>query len=152
MSAEFENAVKEMAPLLDRLLQQPVIPVGNKNDFPDSPGVYLITDETGHLYTGRCKSLKKRMGNHGGKSPASSTFAFRMACQSIGHTASYKKGEGRKELMADEKFIAAFHGNVERIREMNARYVVINDDILQHLFEVYVHLSLKTPHNSFATH
>jgi len=54
--------------------------------------------------------------------------------------------------MAQETFRNAFRSNVERIREMHARFVVIDDDLLQHLFEVYVHLALKTPHNSFATH
>jgi hypothetical protein len=152
MTAEFESAVKEMAPLFDRLLQQSAISVGNKAEFPDQPGVYLISDASGHLYTGRCKSLRKRMGNHGGKSPASSTFAFRMACASISRVASYKKGDGRKELMENPQFKSAFHENVDRIRKMNARFVVIENDILQHLFEVYVHFALKTPHNSFSTH
>ena len=152
MTAEFHDAVDKMAPLLESLLGQEPISVGNKRAFPDKPGVYLLTDQSGHLYTGRCKSLKKRMGNHGGKSAASSTFAFRMACHAIGRTASYRKGEGRKDLMKDDAFKAAFNANVQRISEMDARYVEIEDDIVQHLFEVYVHLALKTPHNSFGTH
>jgi len=54
--------------------------------------------------------------------------------------------------MADEKFRGAFLRNVKNIRLMKVRYIVIEDDVSQHLFELYVHLALKTPHNSFATH
>jgi hypothetical protein len=152
MSAAFDRAIERMKPLIDELLAAKPVPVGEKGKFPDEPGVYLISDGEKALYTGRCKSIRKRMGNHGGKSPESSTFAFRMACEAIGRTATYKKDEGRKALMSDESFRSVFHNNVEKIRGMNARFVVINDDVIQHLFEVYVHLALETPHNSFATH
>ena len=151
-SLEFDNVVKRMRPLLVALIGQEPIPLGEATQFPARPGVYLITDATGHLYTGRCKSIRQRMKNHGGKAPESSTFAFRLACDKIGRKATYKKGEGRKDLMADANFKKAFLENVEKIRQMKVRHVVIDDDITQHLFEVYVHLALRTPHNSFGTH
>lgn len=151
-STEFDKAVGQMRPLLMALTGQEPIPLGEASRFPARPGVYLITDATGHLYTGRCKSIRQRMKNHGGNAPESSTFAFRLACDKIGRKATYKKGEGRKDLVSDPKFKSAFLENVERIRQMEVRHVVIEDDITQHLFEVYVHLALRTPHNSFGTH
>lgn len=152
MSEKFTKAVKNMRPWLADLLKQDPIILGEVRRFPTKPGVYLISDGEGHLYVGRCKDIRQRMRNHGGNSPASSTFAFRLACQAIGRVVSYKKGDGRKELMADEKFRGAFLRNVKNIRLMKVRYIVIEDDVSQHLFELYVHLALKTPHNSFATH
>lgn len=151
-AARFHATVEQMRPLLKQLLDQTPTLLGRAEDFPARPGVYLITDETGHLYTGRCKSLRQRMKNHGGSAPESSTFAFRLACNAFGRKPSYKKGDGRKDLMARPEFKKVFLANVDKLRAMNVRYVEIEDDITQHLFEVYVHLALDTPHNSFATH
>jgi len=152
MSEEFTKAVKKMQPWLLHLLKQHPILLGETKQFPTKPGVYLISDGTGHLYAGRCKNIRQRMKNHGGTSPASSTFAFRLSCQAIKRKVSYKKGDGRKELMANATFKRTFLGNVNKIRQMNVRHIIIEEDVSQHLFELYVHLALKTPHNSFATH
>lgn len=152
MSDVFQKAVNAMAPLYDTLMSQAPVALHDKKSFPDKGGVYLICDGDTPLYTGRCKNIRKRMANHGGRSPQSSTFAFRLACAAIEHKVTYKAGKGRKELMQNPAFRQHFDGNVERIRNMNVRYVAISDDVTQHLFEVYVHLELETPHNSFATH
>ncbi|MDE2133325.1 MAG: hypothetical protein KGJ49_01860 [Alphaproteobacteria bacterium] len=151
-ASDFHKAVDQMRPLLRSLMKQEPISLGEASSFPTLPGVYLITDSSGHLYTGRCKSIRQRMRNHGGNSPESSTFAFRLACEKLGRKATYKKGESRKALASNPNFKTAFLENVERIRKMNVRFVVIEDDITQHLFEVYVHLALHTPHNTFGTH
>lgn len=152
MAQVFQKAVDAMVPLYETLMSQPLVPLHDKKSFPDKGGVYLICEDDTPLYTGRCKSIRKRMANHGGRSPQSSTFAFRLACAAIEHKVTYKAGKGRKELMQNPSFCQHFESNVERIRNMNVRYVVITDDVTQHLFEVYVHLALETPHNSFATH
>jgi predicted GIY-YIG superfamily endonuclease len=152
MTAKFDAIAKKMNPLLESLLDQRPKKLGDRKGFPRTPGVYLISDESGHLYTGRCKIIWQRLGNHGGKSPDSSTFAFKLACQAIGRKVTYKKGEGRKEIKQDQKFKNAFLSNVEMIRKMNVRFVEIEDDNTQHVFELYVHLALDTPHNDFATH
>jgi len=148
VTAEFDGAVGELPNLLKELLGSEPIPIAEKRRFPDEPGVYLISDAEGDLYVGRCKSIRKRMGNHGGKSPDNSTFAFRLACEAVGK----QKGQRRKALMENEAFRAAFNDNVSKIRDMRARFVVIENDVLQYMFELYVHLACKTRHNSFATH
>lgn len=54
--------------------------------------------------------------------------------------------------MNQPEFRKAFGNNVKRIRNMNVRFVKIESDEIQHLLEFYVHVALKTPHNSWATH
>ena len=152
MSPEFDDVVQQMRPLMDKLMSQAPKMLGQRKQFPRVPGVYLISDSEGHLYTGRCKNIWQRMGNHGGKSPDSSTFAFRLASKAVNHKATYLEGKGRKELKKDEAFKTAFLSNVALIRAMTVRFVEIEDDATQHMFELYVHMALKTPHNSFATH
>ena len=39
-----------------------------------------------------------------------------------------------------------------RVRNMELRYVEVVDPIKQSLFEVYAHLELATPYNSFDNH
>jgi predicted GIY-YIG superfamily endonuclease len=152
MTAKFDAIIQQMNPLLRNLLEQLPKKLGERKGFPKNPGVYLISDGDGHLYTGRCKNIWQRLGNHGGTSPDSSTFAFKLACHAIGRQVTYKKGEGRKEIKQDHRFKEAFLNNVGLIRNMNVRFVEIPDDATQHVFELYVHMALNTPHNDFATH
>jgi predicted GIY-YIG superfamily endonuclease len=152
MSRRFKAVVAKMDRLRELLMLQKPTVLGETSKFPEKPGVYLITDKQGHLYTGRAKNIRRRMSNHGGTQPQSSTFAFRLACHDLGWKTQYQKGKGRTSLMQRTRFKSRFKKNVKSIREMQVRYVIIKDDITQHMFEVYVHLFCKTPHNSFATH
>ncbi len=53
--------------------------------------------------------------------------------------------------MADGAFEFAFLEGVTRIRALRGRYVIVEDNILQHLFEAYAALALKTPYKEFRT-
>jgi predicted GIY-YIG superfamily endonuclease len=152
MNREFKRYAGEMEQLLKELLACPQISITDGSEFPDKPGVYLISKGKRALYVGRSRSIKKRIANHRGASPHSSTFAFRLACNALGWKPSYTRGKGRASLMKQRKFKTAFKKNVSKIREMTARFVEVKKDETQYLFEFYVHVSLKTPHNLWATH
>src|SRR3954469_7308438 len=125
MSRKFKAIVAKMEGLRERLtLQKPKL-LGEPASFPEKPGVYLITDKSGHLYTGRAKNIRRRMQNHGGTQPQSSTFAFRLACHDLGWTTQYQKGKGRASLMQRPKFRRRFEKNVDDIKKMTVRYVLI---------------------------
>lgn len=65
--------------------------------------------------------------------------------------ATYKKEGSRKDLMEDKTFKLAFESSVDRVRSMHGRYVEIESEKLQHIFELYAALSLNTQYNQFGT-
>ncbi|WP_457154073.1 GIY-YIG nuclease family protein [Mesorhizobium sp. P5_C1] len=149
--AEYSNAVDQMPSLYEKLLRCDLRPASPRTGFPKKPGVYALYENTTPIYVGRAKNIWQRIGNHIGGRPEQSSFAFKVAREKTGRTATYKPEGSRKALMLDEIFKTAFTDSVTRIRALNGRYVVIEDDILQHLFEVYAALALKTSYNEFRT-
>ena len=58
----------------------------------------------------------------------------------------------RKTLQEIPAFILRFSKAKKRVRNMTIRVVEIRDPIEQTIFEVYVHMKLGTPFNSFENH
>lgn len=123
---------------------------------PSGEGIYLLSDGAKHLYVGRSNDIKGRIKRHSlpGASHNKATFAFRMARIETGNLkATYKKDEGSRDaLMKDAKFVAAFDEAKAQIRKMNLRFVEQNDPVRQALLEIYVAITLETPHNDFDNH
>lgn len=115
-----------------------------------------MSDGAKHLYVGRSNDIKGRIKRHSlpGASHNKATFAFRMARIETGNLkATYKKDEGSRDaLMKDAKFVAAFDEAKAQIRKMNLRFVEQNDPVRQALLEIYVAITLETPHNDFDNH
>ncbi|AZO38144.1 hypothetical protein EOA27_19085 [Mesorhizobium sp. M2A.F.Ca.ET.037.01.1.1] len=149
--AEYSKAVDQMPSLFEQLLSCDLKPASPRAGFPKRPGVYALYEDTTPIYVGRAKNIWQRIGNHIGGRPEQSSFAFKIAREKTGRLATYKPEGSRKALMLDEIFRTAFTDCMTRIRALKGRYVVIEDDILQHLFEVYAALALKTPYNEFRT-
>ncbi|WP_169738466.1 GIY-YIG nuclease family protein [Afifella pfennigii] len=151
--AEYRALLERLPPLLEELQRCTPHPLTERRHFPAAPGVYVIFEGAKPLYTGRSKNIRQRIGNHIAGRAEQSAFAFRLAREATGHLkASYKPLGSRKHLMANEEFRAAFERTTARLRAMSGRYVVIDDLLSQHLFEVYAATALKTPYNDFATH
>ena len=148
---EYRDAVEQMPSLFRELMQCEDRPVVPRTNFPMKPGVYALFEKGEPAYVGRAKNIRQRIGNHIGGRPEQSSFAFKLARQLTGQRATYRPEGSRRALMTDEIFKTAFSECVVRIKALSGRYVVIEDDILQHLFEVYAALALKTPHNEFKT-
>lgn len=53
--------------------------------------------------------------------------------------------------MQSPEFSSVMRRCTGRVRKMYVSYVVVPDNITQHLFEVYCALALKTPYNEFKT-
>ena len=49
-TAKFDGVIDQMRPLLEAMLWQEPIRLGDASKFPEVPGVYLITDDSGYLY------------------------------------------------------------------------------------------------------
>jgi hypothetical protein len=118
-------------------------------------GIYLFSEGERHLYVGRSNGLRKRIGRHCRLSAKHNmaSFAFLLARESANlGAATYRKGQGRKELLEQEHAQQAFLAAKSRIRSMDVRFVEEKDPIRQTLLELYVSLVHQTPYNYFDTH
>lgn len=123
-------------------------------DAPQS-GIYLFSENGQHLYVGRTNTIRKRLQNHCRPSSGhnSATFAFRLARQITGQTIATYTGQGsRTHLENDPAFGPVFIAQKARVRSMDVRYVSEPDPMRQALLEMYVSVSLQTPHNDFDNH
>lgn len=152
INSEYEARLQQADQLLEDLGAQQPISLKNFGAVPAKPGVYVISEGGIDLYVGRTKNLKQRFRNHTSGRPEQSSFAFRLARKGSGHLkATYKPTGSRKKLMLDQQFHDAFDQSIGRVRGMTARYVMIDCPLMQHMFEVYAAISLRTPFNEFTT-
>lgn len=114
-------------------------------------GIYVLYEDGKPIYAGRSDRLKERLLEHGQPSgwSESATFAFILAKESFGDAAG---SMSREELQKDPGFKQLFTDAKSRVKKMGVRVVGIQDPIEQTIFEVYAHLALKTPYNSFENH
>ena len=118
-------------------------------------GIYLFSEGNQHLYVGRTNTIRKRLQNHcrRGSGHNSATFAFRLTRQLTGQiNATYTEHGSRAYLQNHPEFGPVFMGQKERVRNMSIRYVSEPDPMRQALLEMYVSVSLGTPHNDFDNH
>lgn len=118
-------------------------------------GIYLFSEDNQHLYVGRTNTIRKRLQNHCRASSGhnSATFAFRLTRKLTGQTnPTYTEEGSRSFLQAHPEFSPVFTVQKERVRNMSVRYVSEPDPLRQALLEMYVSVSLQTPHNDFDNH
>jgi excinuclease UvrABC nuclease subunit len=118
-------------------------------------GIYLFSDGLQHLYVGRSRNLRSRLGRHclPGATHRMAAFAFRLAREATGRLkASYTTKGSRADLMENPHFRAAFEAAKTRIQRMDVRFVAEGDPLRQTLLEIYAAVTLATPYNDFNTH
>ena len=121
-----------------------------RRKLPASKGVYVLYERGRPMYVGRSDKLADRLLEHGRPSGDSetATFAFNLAKDNFRDSASMS----RKDLQRVEDFRLLFDDAKERVRKMEVRVVGVGDPIEQTILEVYLHLALDTPFNSFENH
>ena len=152
MNKRFQDLVDGLESKCQTLLtMRPVI----ANDVPsDTPvgGVYLFSEGSAHLYAGRTKRrIAVRIRNHFSTAP-DCPFAWLLAREATGRTATYTRDGSRKALLADANFKAEYERAKNRIRRMNVRYVHESDPVRQALLEIYAALATEAKYNDFDTH
>jgi hypothetical protein len=153
MSKIFDGAVQQMPILLDELLKSPLKTREQANTLPQK-GIYILYENDLPIYVGRSNRMRQRISEHGRNSSDhySASFAFNLAKKEA-ERQEVNINKTRKELQGDEKFKKIFDDSKARVARMKIRAVGIDDPIIQHLFEVYVALSMKTTeYNDFDTH
>jgi hypothetical protein len=155
MNDTFRSFIESLEPSYQLLMNMSPVTVAKlPSDVPAS-GIYLFSEGDQHLYVGRTNSIRRRLQNHCRPSSGhnSATFAFRLARQITGQTTpTYTENGSRSFLEADPVFRPVFTAQKERVRNMSVRYVSEPEPMRQALLEMYVSVSLQTPHNDFDNH
>ncbi len=155
MDSQFKSHIESLKPAYGRLMAMVPCKVTDLPQRMPKKGIYLLSEDSSHLYVGRSKGLKERIRRHSrpGATHRHAAFAFLLARDATGQTeASYKPEGSRSDLMLDPAFAAAFTEAKERIRQMDVRYVEETHSLRQALLEMYVAVVLDTPFNDFDTH
>ena len=159
--SHFSAALDEARRSLDRLLDANPVPAGARpSPLPARSGVYLFSEpDAGYLYVGRTRNLRARIRQHcpgrmpprGSVAPGA-TFAVKIARKSTGAVPTFQRRGGLRDLFAnDETWRTAFAAAVERIRNMEVRYVEEADPLRHAVLELYAMIELRTPFNTFET-
>lgn len=155
MNEVFRHFIESLEPSFQRLMEMEPGTVATLPREIPLAGIYLFSEGKQHLYVGRTNTIRKRLQNHCRPSSGhnSATFAFRLARQITGQTnPTYTEQGSRSYLEKHPDFAPVFTQQKERIRNMDVRYVSEPDPMRQALLEMYVSVSLSTPHNDFDNH
>jgi predicted GIY-YIG superfamily endonuclease len=150
--AEFAQIVGRMEDIYGELMDCELVKVTDRRDVKNCPGIYVFFDGDMPIYVGRTRKLKQRVGQHISGNQNQSSLAFRYARSVTKRKATYRKNGSREALMKDDDFRPVFDEFISRLKQMQFRYVIVEDAATQHIFEIYAALRLQTPMNSFETH
>lgn len=156
MHPRFASLLDQAHDKLEALLAMPPVTYATLPKVMPAAGIYLLSEGSNHLYAGRSNRIRKRLAGHcrPGATHRTAAFAFILARKGTKNLqASYKAGAGSREgLMQNPNFREAFSKAKDEIRSMDIRFVEEIDPTKQALLEIYVAVSLQTPHNDFDTH
>ena len=150
MHQKFSEHLQNIVALYDELMQQQ--PEAFPGTAPAKPGIYLFLHEGKPERVGRSKSLRNRLRNHLRPDHNSGAYAFKRARRRFGTKATYKKGDGRKELQGNPLFFALFLEEIERLKTLTIKWIVVENDVDQYLLELYAAMELDLPLDEFGTH
>ena len=98
--------------------------------------------------------MKKRLKEHSQRSSGhySATLAFRIAKKNTSTLRIKDRKQTNEQLMKNGDFVKEFKAAKERISRAKIRFIEIEDQIEQAMFEIYASLELGTELNVFSTH
>jgi hypothetical protein len=117
-------------------------------------GVYVFYEYKRPIYVGRSNRLKERILEHGRLSSRhnSAPFAFNIAKYQAKKLGVNIK-QPRAKLEQDPRFKREFIKAKSRVSQMRVKILKVEDQVTQHVFEVYAAFHLKTTkYNFFGTH
>jgi hypothetical protein len=120
--------------------------------LPEQPAVYAFAEHRRILQIGRTGNLKRRIQSHTRLDHRSSSFAFKLARQELDREPTYKKEGSRGALQLDPVFMQRFKKQVDRLKTMQLKYLLVDDPIDQYLLELYASMVFGLPLDEFDNH
>jgi hypothetical protein len=152
MDSRFEHFVNSLAPKYEELIAMTPVKVDALPKLMPKSAVYLLSEGDSHLYVGRTRRLRRRLVEHSHPKMLDAPFAFRLARETVGKVrASYTPLDSRRALLGDPTFRQARLDACTRIRQMDIRYVEVEESVAQTLLEIYVAVVTGAPYNDFKT-
>lgn len=155
MHESFAIYVGALDPLFHHLVDMPPVKIGELKPPLPERCVYLFSEGDRALYVGRTNHFRRRMRQHSIDAARhnQAVFAFRLARHETGKVrAGYSQESSRAALLAEPEFADAFRRSKHRIRQMDLRFVPVDDPLSQALLEIYTAVVLQTQHNDFDNH
>lgn len=154
---DFGARVARMPVYMRTLLDCPPIVVANTKAIPEIPAIYALYEQDRPCYVGRSgprQRLRRRIANHQRPNFNAASFAYKRTRLELGLPRSYKRGSGhtKSERRDNLDFVALFNVHRQRIAGMTLKFVQIDDQIDQYLFELYATLELGLDLSGFETH
>ncbi|TIN66623.1 MAG: hypothetical protein E5Y30_30925 [Mesorhizobium sp.] len=150
MNSVFAKHASNVVELFHRL--DDAIAHGFLDKFPPEPGVYLFLEDGTPGRIGRTNNLSQRLKNHLRQDHGSAAYAFKRARQKLGLKPTYRKGSGRKDLQKDPAFVEVFRAEIERLKTLSVKYVVVEDIAEQYLLEIYSAIEYGFALDEFGNH
>ena len=125
LNPRFVKHLHTLQPTLERLLSVPSFKVtALPKDMPAS-GVYLFSENGRHLYVGRTRNLRRRLKDHCRGDRNTASFAFLLARKKTGNLRrrAYTSDGSCAYLMRQGSFRTVFFAQVERVKQMDVRFV-----------------------------
>ncbi len=134
-----------------------------KGELPKEGGIYVLYDkEEKPIYLGRTKNIRQRIQLHirDSSKEESATFAFNLTKKHFEESKNKdilynaKRKRTRKDLINDKEFLSVFNKKKELVKSMKLKYILVENDVIQTIFEPYLAVKLGTynKYNSFETH
>jgi len=155
MEKRFKIIAEVMPSLLQTLLRkQPITIDSIGTTMVPQKGVYVFSEGDKAIYVGRSNRMKQRLKEHSqrGSDRYSATLAFKIAKQEYFSSHRVKKRETNEQLKESPIFCKKFDAAKDRIAKARIRFIEIEDQVEQTIFEVYAALALDTELNDFGTH
>ena len=133
--------------LMARLEAAPPVKVTQLAQIPSAGGAYVLTERGRAVYVGVSNSLRKRMRQETSGRPDQSALAFKLARERTRRKYEDPQMRSRKELMDIPQFAEVMNTTTERVKNMEAKCVVIKEMSQRNLFDLFAALSLSAPHN-----
>jgi len=146
---EFAERIGRIPGLFEKLNEATPQPFSSAG-LPSKPAVYAFVEDQKILHIGRTGNLKRRIQSHVRPDHHSATFAFKLARE--GQPPTYKKEGSRGVLQQDPEFMQCFTRQIQRLKEMQVKYILVDDPIDQYLLELYAFMSSSLPLDEFDTH
>ena len=153
MNEEFNRRVMKVEELFAQLHNSPALPL-QPSTLPEKQAIYVFLEDNKPVHVGRTRNLKRRSRGHISNSHFSASFAFKRARVATGNEkASYKAQGSRNSLIKDDTvFFAEFTRQIGLVKNMQIKYLLLDDPIDQYLLELYAAMEYKTSLSEFDTH